>query len=327
MINYKVSVLVPVYGVEKYIERCARSLFEQTYKNIEYIFVDDCGSDRSIDVLKQVLECYPNRKPNVRIVQHERNKGLAAARNTAVACANSDFILHVDSDDYVDLNFVEKLVDKQKDSGADIISSDCLYEGVYKKETQRCTRTKSSQQLTLSCIFGQDLANVCGRLIRKNLYVDKNIYAKEGVNMAEDYQVISRLAYYAKKVDYIEDSFYHYINTNENSYSMVFNEKKVLDQITSCDIVYEFFKDKENIFVEQSKKSEANNFFRRYKELMKYKIFGGNLYDIVKDRIERLNASQKKSVPLSMKIVYVLPKYLAHYYVVIALKIKHTLGI
>ena len=63
----KVSVVIPVYGVEKYIERCARSLFEQTYDNIEYIFVDDCTKDRSIEILQKVLEDYPNRKNQVKI--------------------------------------------------------------------------------------------------------------------------------------------------------------------------------------------------------------------------------------------------------------------
>lgn len=72
MENKKVSILVPVYGVEKYIERCARSLFEQTYDNIEYIFVDDCTKDRSIEILQKVLEDYPNRKKQVEILHHEK---------------------------------------------------------------------------------------------------------------------------------------------------------------------------------------------------------------------------------------------------------------
>ena len=72
----KVSILVPVYGVEKYIERCARSLFEQTYDNIEYIFVDDCTKDRSIEILQKVLEDYPNRKNQVKILHHEKNTSV-----------------------------------------------------------------------------------------------------------------------------------------------------------------------------------------------------------------------------------------------------------
>lgn len=68
--QYFVSICVPIYGVEKYIERCAISLFEQTYKNIEYIFVNDCTQDNSIDVLKSIIEKYPVRKNCVRIINH-----------------------------------------------------------------------------------------------------------------------------------------------------------------------------------------------------------------------------------------------------------------
>lgn len=321
-----VSILVPVYGVEKYIERCARSLFEQTFENIEYVFVDDCGSDKSVDILKRIIELYPSRKPNVRIIRHKQNRGLAAARNTAVENAGGDFILHVDSDDYVDLDFVKKMVAKQEKNDADIVSSDCVCESLYKKDIIRCSRTISPQELALRCIFGKDLINIWGRLIRKKLYVENNIYVKEGLNMAEDYQVISRLAYYARKVDYIENSFYHYMNTNENSYSLVFNEKKILDQIASRDIVYNFFQDKGKDFIAQCKKSEANCSFRNYKELVKHKIFCGALYDNVKGRIDRLDDFQKRSVPMSMRIIYALPKGLSHYYVVIAQKVKHVLG-
>lgn len=96
----KISLLIPVYGVEKYIERCARSLFGQTYQNIEYIFVDDCTKDSSIAVLKKVLDDYPFRKEQVTIIHHNFNKGLSAARNTAFNHATGDYIIHVDSDDY-----------------------------------------------------------------------------------------------------------------------------------------------------------------------------------------------------------------------------------
>ena len=80
----KVSILVPVYNVEKYISKCAISLFEQTYSNIEYVFVNDCTKDRSIDVINNILLNYPARQGQVKIIEHEKNKGVAAARNTAV---------------------------------------------------------------------------------------------------------------------------------------------------------------------------------------------------------------------------------------------------
>lgn len=76
---YTVSILVPVYGVEKYIERCARSIFEQKYRNPDIVFVDDCTPDKSIDILKRVLEDYPKRKAQTRIIRHEQNRGFASS--------------------------------------------------------------------------------------------------------------------------------------------------------------------------------------------------------------------------------------------------------
>ena len=77
----KVSIIIPVYGVEKYIERCARSLFEQTLDDIEYLFIDDSTPDRSIDILKRVLENYSHRKSQVNIHRREQNSGQAIVRN------------------------------------------------------------------------------------------------------------------------------------------------------------------------------------------------------------------------------------------------------
>ena len=84
MKDIKVSICVPVYGGEKYIANCARSLFGQTYDNIEYVFVNDCTKDRSIEVVQQVAEEFPHRKSSLKIVNHEKNSGLAASRRTGV---------------------------------------------------------------------------------------------------------------------------------------------------------------------------------------------------------------------------------------------------
>jgi len=97
-----VSVIVPIYNVEGYIEKCVRTLFEQTYQNIEYIFVDDCSPDNSVNILEIVLEEYPDRKNQVHIVRHEINKGSASSRNTGLDLVNGEYIMFADSDDYTD---------------------------------------------------------------------------------------------------------------------------------------------------------------------------------------------------------------------------------
>ena len=102
MQEIKVSICIPIYEVERFIERCARSLFTQSYQNIEYIFVNDCTPDHSIDVLQEVLKEYPNRAKFVNIVSHNINRGLAAARQTAIRHATGDYMFHLDSDDYLE---------------------------------------------------------------------------------------------------------------------------------------------------------------------------------------------------------------------------------
>lgn len=87
-------------------------MFEQTFEDIEYIFVNDCTPDNSIEVLSNVIKRYPNRQPQIRIINHEKNRGLASARNTGIDNANGDFVLHIDSDDYIEPNMVELLYSK-----------------------------------------------------------------------------------------------------------------------------------------------------------------------------------------------------------------------
>lgn len=118
----KVSVVIPVYKVEKYIERCARSLFEQTMKDgIEFIFVNDCSQDKSIEILERVLEEYPARKNQVKIIHHEKNGGLVAARKTGLAHAQGDYIIHCDSDDWVDVRLCEEMYNKAAETDADMV--------------------------------------------------------------------------------------------------------------------------------------------------------------------------------------------------------------
>lgn len=117
-------MLVPVYRVEKYIERCARSLFEQTYSNLEFVFVDDCSFDQSIDILQRVIEDYPDRGGSVIIINHDNNRGLSAARNTLLDNATGDFISWVDADDWLESNAIELLVQKQQQTNSDIVSGD-----------------------------------------------------------------------------------------------------------------------------------------------------------------------------------------------------------
>ena len=122
--NIKVSVCIPVYGVEKYIERCARSLFEQTMSDgIEFIFVNDCTPDKSIEILEKVLAEYPHRKKQTQIINHEKNSGLVAARKTGLAHATGEYIIHCDSDDWVDVDFYQVMYETAINNNADVVKN------------------------------------------------------------------------------------------------------------------------------------------------------------------------------------------------------------
>lgn len=119
-----VSVIVPIYGVEKYIERCARNLFEQTIKDIEYLFVDDCSPDQSIDILRKVMEEYPQRASQIVIHRMEKNSGLAAVRKWGMQNATGEYVTHCDSDDWTNTDMYRAMYEKAKEEDADMVVCD-----------------------------------------------------------------------------------------------------------------------------------------------------------------------------------------------------------
>ena len=228
----KVSVCVPIYGVEKYIEQCVVSLFEQTYKDIEYIFVNDCTPDKSIEVLKSVIERYSDRKSQVKIINHEHNKGLGGARRTALLSATGDYVVHVDSDDYVAKNAIELLVNKAQEMQADIV--DCAFTEVANGKLMSPKlpyhgSTDIYNGIILSRL-GLITNQIWGRLIKRALYTENNIINEEGIDLGEDYSVLPKLLYKGKRT-YIDDVLYCYRVDNGASYM---NSRLSVKSIESC---------------------------------------------------------------------------------------------
>ena len=236
-----VSVLVPIYGVEKYIERCIVSLMEQSYKNIEYVFVDDCTKDQSVAILEDVIKRYPTRLENTKIVRHTVNKGLSAARNSALHASTGKYIMNVDSDDYVDRDIILKCVEKALESKADIVKPG--YISVYEDRDILSIPQKNENMILWrnKMILGQFPHSVWGCLIKRELYVDNNIQAIEGLHQGEDFAVMLRLAYFTKKYDVIEEALYYYL-VRTNIYA--FSEKKIKDTFQSWTVVNNFYKEK-----------------------------------------------------------------------------------
>lgn len=214
----RVGILVPFYQVEPFIERCARSVLEQTYSDIDYLFIDDYSTDRSLTILKQTLEDYPTRKDSVRIIQNSSNLGLACCRNIAVEACPDPFLFWVDADDWITPDAIAQLVALQKQSDADIVTGrTMLVEDDKMREVSFSSR--SSKEDTLVGLLDLSIDHpVWGRLIRTALYKDNGIQCKEGVNYREDFQVTPKLFYYAKRVSDLDTVIYYYNQNNPLSY-------------------------------------------------------------------------------------------------------------
>ncbi len=220
----KVSVIIPIYGVEKFIERCARSLFKQTLDDMEFIFVNDCTPDRSIEILNEIIKEYPNRRRQIRIINHEHNKGLPSARKTGVSAASGEYIIHCDSDDWVDLSMYEILYKEAIRHNADIVFCDffiAFSNGECMKISQKADDADGKtyiHRLLLQQVHG----SCCNKLIRKSIISNDIEYPK--YNMREDLALMIQIFYKARRVSYVNQGLYYYFsNTTSISNGLTYD--------------------------------------------------------------------------------------------------------
>lgn len=221
-----VSVIVPFYGVEKYIARCVESLMCQTMQDdIEFIFVNDATKDDSLYVLRKVLSEYPERKEQVTILCHERNKGLPAARNTGIAVAKGKYIYHCDSDDYLEKNALEVLYRKAEENDSDIVYGD-FYEIMADGNRYKKQPTYSNPlDAVKGMLTGYMDYNVWNKLVKRDLYLANNILFPAGYAMGEDLTMIMLFSS-ALKVSFVSTPVYYYDRTNPGAMTYSMSEEK-----------------------------------------------------------------------------------------------------
>ena len=220
-----VSVIVPMYGVEKYIAQCAESLFAQTYPAVEFIFVDDGGKDRSMEILRGMLEKLdPSLQARVRIIS-KVNEGLPRARKTGLDAATGEYVLHVDSDDWVEPDTVEKLVRKAVETDADLVYCDFWkeYASRQKLDHERTytveDKTRWMKRLYNNGAYGY----VWCKFARRSLYQD--IFVPR-YNMHEDIVFSTQLIWRASRITQLSVPLIHYRRTNTTSATRVARGKR-----------------------------------------------------------------------------------------------------
>lgn len=327
--NYMVSVIIPVYNVEKFLNRCVDSILSQTYKNIEIILVDDGALDSS----PQICDEYAHKDTRVNVV-HKQNGGLASARNAGLKVAKGDYILFVDSDDWIKGNTVEELLNIAIENQVDFVrftpvsagypdrpdgtpinfgTEDFMEEGVYNKGKMIkdiYPRLFVTPQLTMGPIVA-----AWRSLYNRKFLVDNNLYFDEEVKYSEDAIFSAKVVYNSNKFYYIKGGYYYNYFYNTSSITKSFKKDRWdICKILSSTFKKEFENKKDYDFSKQLHLEDIynvlnalgqNTYIESFKERYTYikNIFND---DFTKQSMKYINLTD---INIKLKIILYLIKY------------------
>lgn len=240
----KVSVIVPVYNVENYIEKCIDSLLGQTLEDIEIIIVNDGSTDNSKDKIMPYIEKFPNK---IKYLE-KQNGGLSSARNYGMPSATGEYIAFLDSDDYVEKDMYESMYNKAIEEKSDFVECDFIWEYPNKKriDTGKIYHGKKEMIITARVV-------AWNKLIRREIVEKNNIRFPEGLRY-EDVEFFYKLVPHLEKVSFVKKPFIHYI---QRSNSIVNTQNSRTKEIfTVLNNVLEYYKE--------------NNLYEEYKEELEY---------------------------------------------------------
>lgn len=201
----KVGVVVPIWNVAPYIERCVESLMKQTLDDMQFVFVDDASPDNSFEILNKVLSRYPNRLNQVVVLRHTTNKGLPSARKTGLEAVSAEYVVHCDGDDWIEPTMYEKMYLTACKNDADMV--------VCEKIPQRRLGEIDDNYL-LAFLHREISSYVWKRMTRTEIY---NHITFPTDNLLEDWVQGVQIHAYSKIVSFIDEPFLYHYTDNPNS--------------------------------------------------------------------------------------------------------------
>jgi glycosyltransferase involved in cell wall biosynthesis len=284
--NIKVSVVITAYNVEKYIKKAINSVLNQTYKNIEIVVVEDCSTDNTLKFIKGLQKsdlAFP-----INLVQHKENVGAGLSRRDGIKASTGDFIMLLDADDWLNKDYIEHLVDRQKETDADIVGGGITYcyEDTDKLETNTFGTIVSEGFQKFADYNDGKVVFLNNKIVRSTMY-DTVEYCDR--RYVEDTPVIMKLLYNANKVAYVNEAGYNYLQRNGSLCHDSSRWKHNLFCALCCAELIEWFKDKPEPyktifglgqFVEYLKamneiqvtKEEKQTYIEEYDQCMKYLV-------------------------------------------------------
>jgi len=226
----KVSIIVPVYGVEQYIDKCLKSLVNQTLKDIEMVIVNDGTKDNC----QEIIDRYAKDDKRIKAVIKE-NGGQASARNMGIKLAKGDYLGFVDSDDWVEADMFEKLYNKAIEDDSDIVvCSAYMVTNDIKEKIEAINDdagdTHKNYILTLTAPWN--------KLFKRELWIGNNIEFPEGI-IYEDYAIIPTFVSHAKNISFVNDYLYNYLVRENSTMTQSKFNPKLRNILTASDLLFE----------------------------------------------------------------------------------------
>lgn len=285
----KISVLVPVYNVEKYIQKCADSLFSNTISSsCEFIFTNDCSTDSSVKELQKVISHYPELENNITLINHEKNYGLGKTRNTGFDNAKGEYIICVDSDDWVEPDYLETLYNTAKENDADIVGCDAFFVDEEKNASKVVSYSldKSGQQCLID-LFNMKIGGYLWiKLIKRSFLIEHQIRWADDVSMWEDVLIDTKIFTNNPVINYIRKPLYHYLIRKGSYLHTLYTEQKANDIFNTIQYIKEYLEQNEYNYaidillkrsyllkyeiISKGNKNTQKKYLNEYKELNKY---------------------------------------------------------
>lgn len=283
----EVSVIIPVYNKEKYIEKCIESVLSQTLKEIEILIINDGSTDNSLEKIKEYS--YDKRV----ILIDKKNEGVSKTRNLGLRLAKGKYILYIDADDYIDKNMLEDMYKKIKVDSLDLLTSD-----IKRVKNDEIIRLEKDLEISEEDILSgeeylklllQELAfgAVWNKLIKREICISNNIFFNEKIFLGEDYNFLCRLSKYLNRIGKLNYYYYYYVQ--EDNESCIVKSKNIDDVIVGYSDLENFYKENKEIQKLILKKKVVMLFyFIMDKIYRKYKNYFLAEKEILKD-IKKIN--------------------------------------